>query len=62
MARYEVELTETVYHDPIVVEAKSVDDAEGKAREAWENGNMTTGESDLRFNVEEVNNGQHLLC
>ena len=57
MARYEIELTETVYHDPIVVEAESEDKAEGKAREAWENGEMTTGESDLRFNVEEVDNG-----
>ena len=57
MARYEVELTETVYHDPMVIEAESKDEAEIKAKEAWENGDMTTGESDLRFNVKEVNNG-----
>ena len=57
MARYEVELTETVYHDPVAIEAGSEDDAEKKARALWEKGEMATGESDLRFNVEVVDNG-----
>ena len=54
MAKYEIELTETVYHDPLSLEAESKDEAEIKAREAWENGEMTTGESDLQFKVEMV--------
>ena len=54
MARYEVELTETIYHDSISVEADSTEGAEAKARAAWENGEMTTGESDLRFSTEEL--------
>ena len=60
MARYEVELTETVYHDPVTIDAESENNAEKKARDLWENGKMTTGESDLRFNVEVVDNGEHL--
>lgn len=57
MKRYEVELTETIYHDPISVEAESEEDAEQKARKSWEDGKMTTGESNLQFKVEVASNG-----
>ena len=59
MPKYKVELTERVYHDPMVIEAESEDDAERNARDAWENGEITTSESDLRFNVELIERSRH---
>ena len=55
-----VELTETVHHDPVMIDAESEDELEVKTREAWEDGRMLQSESGSRFNIEEVTDGQHV--